>query len=104
MASFDTAATNWATKVNIIDSVGDETKSVGIAVYVLNQQLWFLVSKAYKITKSSVSIVGDNAWHHYVFRFHQSGILVSVDGKSVTTRLVSLTTNNFYSKSKIIFT
>ena len=44
MASFGSVAANWKETVNILDSLGSERNSTGVAVYVQNKKLWFVVS------------------------------------------------------------
>ena len=86
MASFDSHAAMWSKRVNILDSVTDETSFTGLGVYIHYNDLWFVVSKTSMYVKTSVGISGDDTWHHYVMRWNGSNIFISVDGQPIFTR------------------
>ena len=82
MAWFDKYAISWTKRVNILDSLGDETISnKGISVYIQNKGLCFAVSRTSGYQKISVPLI-DNEWRHYVMRWNNSlGLRVFVNGK-----------------------
>ena len=84
MAWFDKTAAAWSKRVNIIDSARDETSSLGLSVYVQNQELWFVVSRTSMHMTATVPLV-DSEWRHYVLRWNNSlGIRISIDGQDVS--------------------
>ena len=90
MASFDAAATKWK-KVAILDSLGgDELNSTGIAVFIDQNKLWFVVSYVNQVWKTSVPLHGDGVWRHYVLISSQDSIQVFVNGKYVNSRLACI--------------
>ncbi|XP_028395191.1 uncharacterized protein LOC114519267 isoform X2 [Dendronephthya gigantea] len=84
MAWFDTSVMSWTKQVNILGSSGDEnTSNKGISVYILNKNLWFVLSRTAESKKVSVPLV-DNEWRHYVMKWNNSlGLRVSVNGKDI---------------------
>ena len=86
MASFDQNAVSWSKRVNILDSVTDETNFLGLGVYIQSQHLWFVVSKTSKYVKTNVAITGDKTWRHYVMRWNGSDIHISVNGQPIFTK------------------
>ena len=85
MASFDSNAINWQ-NVKILDTVGDQSNSAGLAVYVDRQYLYFGVSQAHQSWTGKVSIVGDQAWRHYIMRWNQSGLNIYINGQVKDTK------------------
>lgn len=84
MAWFDKTTASSTKRVYILDSVGDETKYNGLSVYILNNKLWFVVSKTPKYVQTFVGIV-DSEWRHYVMRYNESSkFRISVNRQDIT--------------------
>ena len=85
MASFDNETSKWKKRVYILDSVGDERNSVGLAVYVENKQLWFVVAGKYQFYMENIALDSDETWRHYAMRWNESAIYIYVNAQLSST-------------------